>query len=303
MLTFFTTAKPFVGHDGVIQRNALASWKRLHPDVEVIVFGDEEGGAEVCEQLGLVHEPRIERHVSGKPLVDSLFARAQELARNKYLCYSNCDIILTQDVWVAFERAKAWQDRFLMVSRRWDLDVPSPLNFENDAWGSQLTADALATGFHQDECWIDFFLFSRGQYKQIPKLVVGHCYWDNWMIWCALADRIPVLDASPSVVPVHQNHGYDPKFGRSKGRPTDALSLANLEAIGGPKHVRRIDCATHRLLSNGKIRRTWIRNTYAFREMLTYSVWLPVWHALLGVTRPLRNILGLRRTGERPDAG
>jgi hypothetical protein len=47
MLTFFTTAKPFVGHSGIIQRNALRSWKLLDPDVEVILFGDEEGAAEV----------------------------------------------------------------------------------------------------------------------------------------------------------------------------------------------------------------------------------------------------------------
>jgi hypothetical protein len=301
MLTFFTTAKPFVGHDGVIQRNALASWKLLHPDVEVILFGDEEGAAETCERLNLVHETRIERHKSGKPLVDPLFQRAQERATHKYICYSNCDIILMQDFRIAFERAKAWQDSFLMVSRRWDLDILSPIDFENGGWSSQLREHAVTAGFRQDECWIDFFLFPRGQYKQIPKLVVGHCYWDNWMIWRTLQDEIPVLDASPCVVPVHQNHGYDPKFGRSKGRPTDALSQSNLEAIGGQKHVRRIDCATHRLRRNGKVRRIWIRNTYAMREKLTYSVWLPAWHRLLGVTRPLRSVLGLRRTSERSD--
>lgn len=32
----------FVGHSGIIQRNALKSWKLLHPEVEVILFG--EGG-------------------------------------------------------------------------------------------------------------------------------------------------------------------------------------------------------------------------------------------------------------------
>jgi hypothetical protein len=294
MLTFFTTAKPFVGHDGVIQRNALASWKLLHPDVEVILFGDEEGAAETCEQLNLVHEAKVERHNSGKPLVDSLFEIAQERASHKYICYSNCDIILMQDFWRAFESAKAWRDRFLMVSRRWDLDVVSPVDFQDCKWSSQVREQTLTAGFRQDECWVDFFLFRRGQYKQIPKLVVSHCYWDNWMIWRALQDRIPVLDASPCVVPVHQNHGYDPKFGRSKGRPTDALSVSNLEAIGGSKNVRRIDSATHRLYRDGKVRRTWIRNTYALREMLRYKVWLPVWHAVLGATRPVRTALGLR---------
>jgi hypothetical protein len=57
MLTLFTTAKAFEGHHGVIQRNALKSWKLLHPDVEVILFGDDRGAAEVCAELALRFEP------------------------------------------------------------------------------------------------------------------------------------------------------------------------------------------------------------------------------------------------------
>jgi hypothetical protein len=53
MLTFFTTAKPFRGHDGITQKNALKSWTLLHPDVEVILFGNEDGAAEVAEELRL----------------------------------------------------------------------------------------------------------------------------------------------------------------------------------------------------------------------------------------------------------
>jgi hypothetical protein len=40
MLTFFATAKPFLGDSGIIQRNTLQSWKHLAPDVEVILFGE-----------------------------------------------------------------------------------------------------------------------------------------------------------------------------------------------------------------------------------------------------------------------
>ena len=45
MLTLFSTCKPFHGHNGVIQRNALKSWRLLHPDIEIILFGDDEGVA------------------------------------------------------------------------------------------------------------------------------------------------------------------------------------------------------------------------------------------------------------------
>src|SRR5260370_19327430 len=97
MLTLFTTGKPFAGHSGVIQRNALKSWKLLHPDVEVIVFGDEEGAAEACRDLGLRHEAHVERNEAGLKRIDYYFDPAQEPARHRVLCYVECYIILTRD--------------------------------------------------------------------------------------------------------------------------------------------------------------------------------------------------------------
>ena len=48
MLTLFSTPKPFRGHIAVIQTNAIRSWLELEPACEVILFGDEEGTAEVA---------------------------------------------------------------------------------------------------------------------------------------------------------------------------------------------------------------------------------------------------------------
>ena len=79
MLTIFTTAKPFRDRIATIQRNALQSWTLLHPDVEVIVFGDDPGSAEACRDLGLRHEPQIDRTEFGSIRVDAMFARAQQL--------------------------------------------------------------------------------------------------------------------------------------------------------------------------------------------------------------------------------
>ena len=65
MLTIFSTPKPFQGHIGVIQRSALKSWTLLHPDIEVILFGDDDGAADVCHELRFRHEPYVERGSSG----------------------------------------------------------------------------------------------------------------------------------------------------------------------------------------------------------------------------------------------
>ena len=299
MLTFFTTGKAFVGHDETIQWNALKSWKTLHRDAEVILFGDEPGAAEVCAELGLRHEPKVERHASGKPLLHSMFQRAQEIAQNKYLCFCNCDIVLAGDFLAAFEKARAWREKFLMVSRRWDTDVTWKIDFERNDWWSSLKELAVTAGFQQDESWVDYFVFHKGAFAGMPPLIVGHCYWDHWMIWRSLKDGMAVLDGSKVVFPVHQNHGYAPEFGRSKGMATDALSLANLEMIGGKGHLRCVDAATHRIGRDGKIRRAFVRDTYAVRSFVTYHVWLPMWHRILGATRPLRSALGLRSKSAR----
>jgi hypothetical protein len=296
MLTFFTTAKPFVGHDGIIQRNALKSWKLLDPDVEVILFGDEEGAAEVCADYGLRHEPYIERF--GKiPYVDVMFARAQEIARHNFLCFSNCDIIFLQDFREAFRKATMWRERFLLVSRRWDIDIRELIDFTGPNWAGDLRRLALTSGVQRDGYWIDFFLFRKGLFLDMPSLMVGYCYWDNWMIWKACSMGIPVLDATSFMVPVHQNHGYSAESQRIKGASTDARSMWNLQSIGDKTHFLQIDAATHRMARNGWIHRRVLRNNsrkaMEAKRFLTYKLWLPVWHFLLAVTRPMRNMLGL----------
>src|SRR5215471_6752935 len=97
MLTIFSTAKPFQGHNAIIQRNALESWRRLDAEIEIILLGDDPGVAEVCQELHLRHEPKVKHNESGAPLLNDLFERAQQAARHETVGYCNADIILTAD--------------------------------------------------------------------------------------------------------------------------------------------------------------------------------------------------------------
>jgi hypothetical protein len=307
MITFFTTAKPFDGHSALIQRNALQSWKHLHPDVEVILFGDDEGAAEISAELGLRHEPYVERHESDTKYLHFMFARANQIARHDFLCFANCDIVLMSDFWAAFEKTHRWRKHFLMVARRWDTDVIELIDFAKPTWANELRMQALAKGFQQDEWWIDFFLFPKGMYIDMPSLMVGHCYWDNWMIWKALSTGTPVVDASLFLMAVHQNHGYNPKFGRIKGEGSDPLSQRNLAMAGGRRNIRHIKSSTHVLAEDGRIHFNIGRHMYglihASRKVsraLFYRVWLPAWHFVLNMTRPVRTVLGLRSKATRP---
>jgi hypothetical protein len=292
VITFFTTAKAFRGHSAVIQRNALKSWTLLHPDVEVILFGDDEGAAEACRELGLRHEFHVEHHESGMKYLNYMFARAQQIARHDYLCYSNCDIVLMDDFWKAFEKVAAWRKRFLLVGRRWDTDVTQPIDFADPHWASNLRGLALSTGFHQSPGWIDFFAFSKGLYGHVPPLVVGRSYWDNWLVWTAISARVPVVDSTDFVVPVHQNHeyGYHPQG--KWGTGADPLAKRN-EELRGDSAGTVLD-STHRLTADGRIHRT------LFRRLIAQpSSPGEFWFAVKRVTFPWRNRLGLRRKSFR----
>ena len=310
MFTLFTTGKPFAGHSGIIQRNALKSWTLLHPDVEVIVFGDEEGAAEACGDLGLRHEAHVERNEAGLKRIDYYFDRAQELARHRVLCYVNCDIILTRDFLRAVAQVRDAHRKFLMVGRRWDTDIREAIDYAKPAWEEEVRRSAAAANHQCDEKWIDYFAFPRGLYhKKIPAFVVGRVAWDNWLVWRAAKLGAAVVDASKAVGAVHQNHDYSYHPQGKDGVWNDEQARRNFELAGGWKHLWSIADAGWVVQRDGGVRRnpdrhrqTWLRLRKNAARVWTYDVWLPSWHFVLDVTRPVRKALGLR-TKQAADAG
>jgi len=69
----------------VIQRNAWRSWQRVHPDVEILLFGDDAGAAEVCAELGIRHVPKGRTSPNGTKYLTGIYDHAQELARGLLL--------------------------------------------------------------------------------------------------------------------------------------------------------------------------------------------------------------------------
>lgn len=289
MLTFFATAKAFTGHNGVIQRNALKSWKRLNSDVEVILFGDEEGVVEVCAEYGLRHEPHVERHESGPKYLNYMFGRAQEIARHKYLCYSNCDIVFFKDFWKAFEKVRSFRKEFLLIGRRWDTDVTEPIDFSRQEWSRELRQLARTRGVHQHPNFVDFFAFSRGLYNRVPSLVVGRSYWDHWLVWKAFSRGAAVIDGSEFITAVHQNHGHGYHPQGKMGTHEDALALRNRELAGDGKQLRSIASANYVITEYGNI--LW----GPFGRQLAKPAVRHFFQILKNYTFFIRKPLGLRR--------
>ena len=136
MITLFTLPKPFVGHIGMIQRNAIQSWTRLHPDIDILMFGNEQGTAEIAAEFGLRHFPDVDVNEYGTPLMTGYFQQAEEAARHSRMCYVNADIVLFPDLLEAV--AKVDLPKFVMGGQRTDYDIEKPIDFSRPDWAEAL---------------------------------------------------------------------------------------------------------------------------------------------------------------------
>ncbi|MBI5635258.1 MAG: hypothetical protein HZA15_17465 [Nitrospirae bacterium] len=185
------------------QINALRSWKCVHPAVEVILFGLSEGAAEVASKLDLVYIPEIDTNEFGTPLMSAMFERVQKCGRFDLQAYLNCDIILLDDFLPAVKRVRL--KHFLLAGQRWDLDLNETLDFNSD-WVGYLRRLIKERGKHHPPAGSDYFLYPRGLWSDLPPFAVGRVGWDNWMIYRCLVDQVSVIDASPVITVVHQEH-------------------------------------------------------------------------------------------------
>jgi hypothetical protein len=206
MITLFTLPKPFLGHIGIIQRNAVQSWTRLHRDIDILIFGNEQGTTEVAAEFGIRHFPDVDVNEYGTPLMSGYFAQAEDVARHSRLCYVNADIILFPDLLDAV--AKVDLPNYVMSGRRTDYDIEHPIDFTQPDWAQSVREDAIRHGVLHGFDAIDYFVYPRGLFGSIPPFALGRWYWDNWIVYRARRLGGALIDSSPCVMAIHQNHDY-----------------------------------------------------------------------------------------------
>jgi hypothetical protein len=247
LITLFSAPKPFTDpHIATIQRNAIGSWTRL-PDVDILLLGLEKGLSRAAKELGVKHLPYVAHNAKGTPLISSMFELARQYGKGGLLCIVNADMILMPDLVEAARQVLRLKDRFVLIGQRWDLDVAAALDFRR-GWQEQLRRSVQARGQLHRPAGSDFFIFPLSSYLDVPDFAIGRAGWDNWMIYEARREKWPVIDCTPSVMIVHQNHDYGHLPG---GQPHHTVpeSDENIRLAGGQAAIRyTILDSTHRLV-------------------------------------------------------
>lgn len=264
-LTIFTAPKPFTNpHIALIQRNAIRSWLNLGPQVEVILLGDEAGLAEFAAECGVKHLPQVACNANGTPLVSAMFDLARRNSASPLLACVNADIVLMPDVLQAALDVAKRSDKFLIVGQRWDLEVHEPLEFA-PGWPERLRQQARSQGKLHRASGSDYFIFPRDCFNAMPAFAIGRAGWDNWMIYAGRRSGWPVVDATQSIMVIHQNHDYSHLPG---GQPHYRLpeTFENVRLAGGKRAIFELR-DVNRVLVGGRLRPVPLTWAHFWREV------------------------------------
>lgn len=268
-ITLFTAPKPFTdAHIATIQRNAIQSWVHLGAEAEVILVGDEPGMAEVALEYGLCQLREVARSEGGTPLVSSIFNLARQASRSPLMAYLNADILLLPDFLHAARQVPGLVERFLVVGQRWDLAVKSLMDF-SPGWEGRLKVEVQARGRQHMPAGSDYFIFPHDLFAELPDFAIGRAGWDNWMIFHARQQGWPVIDATPSILAIHQEHDYS-HLPDGKPHYEHPESQANQSLAGGSSNLYMVLDSDWQL-REGRIQRPRITLLRMLRQA---EVWL-----------------------------
>jgi hypothetical protein len=201
------------------------------------------------------------------------------LASHPILCYVNADIILMHDILEAVARVP-W-DRFLLLGQRWDLDLRDERAFDAMGWEDELRREARERGSLHGHTGVDYYVYRKGMWGEIPPFAVGRYMYDNWLIWRVRSMSVPVIDATEVVTSIHQNH--DRTYS----------SMGMQPPVGGDDYVRGIEARINTRLGGGRARRYTLRDATWRLTARGINRAVTVWHLLGRLRTAVRHLTSL----------
>lgn len=255
-LTFFTIPRDsFDGFYGMAMNNAIKSWALLEPKPEIMLFGNTTDIQDAAQRFHCVRKPINCHRKWGIPFINGAIKQAQKHAKNPMLCFANTDMIFFQDIYDAIEAVASTFRKFLIIGRRTRVEIPSPIDFSGD-WQNELHDLASEKGRLANDLGIDYWIFKRGLYQNVPPLLIGHRVWHCWLVWDVWRRGIPVINATEAILAVHQ----DPMGRRGRRVKAGPGFRYNIKAVG-VKNAReynraaRISKTKWVLTKNGEVRK------------------------------------------------
>jgi len=247
-LILFSSPKPRLTNTEAVQISAFRSWRRIFPKARILLFGDGVTWESFARDEGLELAGPLPLGVEGGEVIQFLFERISDLAGDGMAIYLNSDILLDPSAHAAVASLESVQGPWLASARRCCLgEWVGPILENEKDWHTfyQRVREKSVWG---EACAMDVFLFRGLSFKTMPPFLIGHRGWDNWMIYHARSQNIPVIDISAAMRIIHCDHDYSYAKGNSAPSRRDGpLEEANLKMLGGEEKLFHLGHATHQL--------------------------------------------------------
>ena len=209
---------------------------------------------------------------------------ARETARYDHLCIINADIVVLDDLCGALRRVTL--RNFVAAGQRHDLRLDEPIDFDDRDWRGALRERVQQGGTLHGPSAIDYAIYPKDITPPIlPPFPVNSYGWDPWFLFEHRRRGIPVVNLTPQVTVVHQEH-ESPTEVRMKRRRwrRDPAAMRRLREAGGFKNMMTLREADYELGDEG-LRRPGFRN-----RLLSRALGNPVYRRALAVKRSLQNL-------------
>ncbi|QDV71507.1 hypothetical protein Poly24_52440 [Rosistilla carotiformis] len=256
LVTIFTVLKPFVGEADTHQRNALASWQMLGPDVEILLFSDTSIPDDLRARFTCL--PCIATNELGTPLLDDVFRVAADIARGSVRAFVNGDIVLDQRFTHSVRRLQdsdlaSW----LAIGQRTELDVPAAVQHPAAGWLDDCFQKCETQGELASVVCKDYFIFTADLFQDLPAFAIGRGNWDNWMVAHSKSNGIPVVDITAVAPVIHQRHGYAHVSGGRGAVYVSGPEAKENQRLAGGRHLISGSTANWRFDKSGIRRVRW----------------------------------------------
>tara|TARA_B100001175_G_scaffold76821_1_gene64185 strand:+ start:9911 stop:10768 length:858 start_codon:yes stop_codon:yes gene_type:complete len=214
MVTIFTFPRPFKEPFLNAQKNAINSWKKIHPDVEIYLINDEENSSKAFAKKNGIKCIDGKFSEFGTPLLKDALEKIKQLAKHKDILFFNTDIIYIDGMLKSINKIHDSYEEYFVVGRRVNIDLDQKIDFNNKNYKSTLV-DLYNKGDMHGLSGLDYWLFSKNLFEDIPNFRIGKPGYDSWLLANAHKKQIPTIDASKAIRILHQNHDYPQKKSKS----------------------------------------------------------------------------------------
>ena len=235
LLTIFTTFKD-TPQKKYIHRNMILNWASLMPRVQPVLFTNLSASnminkLAVSRGWKLLPLQGINKH--GTPFLRNMYYATSNVIKSRFYGFCNGDILFNKDLISTLEGVSDYLTVFnstLVIGRRLNINI-------NESSGEILFDSISVTRKAKKHGKLfltvaeDFFFIARPElfpWHTIKDVVIGRRGYDNYLVGQALRGGVAVVDATNTIVALHQT-GKDGNFA---GHRRSADKDYNIQLIG-----------------------------------------------------------------------